>query len=170
MRNPRKATPSLMCAMRVLAGDSRRPIGASTRVTSRAGRPARARAYYDARRAAGDTHHQALRALGNRLVGVLHGCLTSHAVYSEKPPGPTASILKLPRPLDSYSRGMSSRATPNDTEAPFGVVIGAPKRHLVSLEPWVTRRLPAPGGACGGTAGRAGAAGRPGCRLRAGPA
>jgi transposase len=42
-----------------------------------------ARAYYDARRAAGDGHHQALRALGNRLVGVLHGCLAHHAVYDE---------------------------------------------------------------------------------------
>jgi len=37
-----------------------------------------ARAYYDQRRAAGDTHHQALRTLGNRLVGILHGCLASH--------------------------------------------------------------------------------------------
>jgi transposase len=42
-----------------------------------------ARAYYDARRAAGDTHHQALRALGNRLVGILHGCLAHHSVYDE---------------------------------------------------------------------------------------
>jgi hypothetical protein len=42
-----------------------------------------ARAHYDARRAAGDTHHQALRALGNRLVGILHGCLARHATYSE---------------------------------------------------------------------------------------
>jgi hypothetical protein len=42
-----------------------------------------ARAFYDTRRAAGDTHHQALRALGNRLVGILHGCLASHARYSE---------------------------------------------------------------------------------------
>jgi transposase len=42
-----------------------------------------ARAYYDARRASGDGHHQALRALGNRLVGVLHGCLTHHVVYDE---------------------------------------------------------------------------------------
>jgi hypothetical protein len=32
-----------------------------------------ARAYYDAHRAAGDGHHQALRALGNRLVGILPG-------------------------------------------------------------------------------------------------
>jgi len=42
-----------------------------------------ARAYYDYHRAAGDTHHQALRALGNRLVGILHGCLASHTPYHE---------------------------------------------------------------------------------------
>jgi hypothetical protein len=42
-----------------------------------------ARACYDQRRAAGGTHHQALRALGNRLVGILHGCLTHHTAYSE---------------------------------------------------------------------------------------
>jgi transposase len=42
-----------------------------------------ARALYDTRRAAGDTHHAALRALGNRLVGILHGCLESHTAYDE---------------------------------------------------------------------------------------
>ena len=42
-----------------------------------------ARAFYDARRATGDGHHQALRALGNRLVGILHGCLTHHTAYDE---------------------------------------------------------------------------------------
>ncbi|HEY0716155.1 MAG TPA: IS110 family transposase [Streptosporangiaceae bacterium] len=42
-----------------------------------------ARVFYDTRRAAGDTHHAALRALGNRLVGLLHGCLTHHTPYSE---------------------------------------------------------------------------------------
>jgi transposase len=42
-----------------------------------------ARALYDARRAAGDGHHQALRALGNRLVGILHGCLIHHVAYDE---------------------------------------------------------------------------------------
>jgi hypothetical protein len=42
-----------------------------------------ARSYYDARRAAGDGHHQALRSLGNRLVGILHGCLDHHAAYDE---------------------------------------------------------------------------------------
>jgi transposase len=42
-----------------------------------------ARAFYDQHRAAGDTHHQALRALGNRLVGILHGCLRHHTRYDE---------------------------------------------------------------------------------------
>ena len=43
-----------------------------------------ARAYYDARREAGDTHHSALRALGNRLVGILHGCLENGSFYDEQ--------------------------------------------------------------------------------------
>jgi transposase len=42
-----------------------------------------ARGFYDQHRAAGDTHHQALRALGNRLVGILHGCLRHHSLYDE---------------------------------------------------------------------------------------
>jgi hypothetical protein len=42
-----------------------------------------ARAFYDQHRAAGDLHHQALRALGNRLVGILHGCLRHHTHYDE---------------------------------------------------------------------------------------
>jgi len=42
-----------------------------------------ARAFYDHHRAAGDLHHQALRALGNRLVGILHGCLRHHSTYDE---------------------------------------------------------------------------------------
>lgn len=42
-----------------------------------------ARAFYDQHRAASDTHHQALRALGNRLVGILHGCLHHKQPYNE---------------------------------------------------------------------------------------
>lgn len=41
------------------------------------------RTFYDQRRAAGDLHHQALRALGNHLVGYLHGCLRTHSPYNE---------------------------------------------------------------------------------------
>ena len=42
-----------------------------------------ARAFYDQRRAAGDTHNRALRALANRLVGILHGCLRHQTPYDE---------------------------------------------------------------------------------------
>jgi transposase len=42
-----------------------------------------ARLFYDQHRAAGDTHHQALRTLGNRLVGILHGCLRHRQPYNE---------------------------------------------------------------------------------------
>ena len=42
-----------------------------------------ARAFYDQRRDTNDSHHQALRALGNRLVGILHGCLRHHTRYDE---------------------------------------------------------------------------------------
>jgi len=41
------------------------------------------RAFYDQHRAKGDLHHQALRVLGNRLVGILHGCLRHHTHYDE---------------------------------------------------------------------------------------
>jgi transposase len=43
-----------------------------------------ARAFYDRQRAKGKTHHQALRTLANRLVGVLHGCLVSGQRYNEQ--------------------------------------------------------------------------------------
>ena len=42
-----------------------------------------ARAFYDARRPDGDTHNRALRALANRLVGLLHGCLRPETLYDE---------------------------------------------------------------------------------------
>jgi transposase len=42
------------------------------------------RAFYDQRRALGDYHHQALRALGNHLVGFLHGCLRHQTAYREE--------------------------------------------------------------------------------------
>ena len=41
------------------------------------------RLYYDQHRAKGDLHHQALRALGNRLVSILHGCLDHRSLYNE---------------------------------------------------------------------------------------
>ena len=42
-----------------------------------------ARAYYDGLRAREIGHHAALRQLGNRLVGILHGCLKTRTRYDE---------------------------------------------------------------------------------------
>jgi transposase len=49
-----------------------------------------ARRCYDAHRARGASHHQALRALGNRLVGILHGCLAHRVTYQEQVAWPVA--------------------------------------------------------------------------------
>jgi transposase len=50
-----------------------------------------ARAYYKSHRERGHTHHQALRSLANRLVGVLHGCLEHGCTYSETIAWPSAA-------------------------------------------------------------------------------
>src|SRR6266542_6657245 len=42
-----------------------------------------ARAYYDQIRGRGAGHRAALRQLGNRLVGILHGCLKTSTLYNE---------------------------------------------------------------------------------------
>ncbi len=42
-----------------------------------------ARAFYDEQRAKGLEHNDALRRLANRLVGILHGCLKTRALYDE---------------------------------------------------------------------------------------
>jgi hypothetical protein len=52
-----------------------------------------ARAYYDAHCARGHTHHQGLRALANRLVGILHGCLRHHRAYDEATAWPPACCV-----------------------------------------------------------------------------
>ncbi len=42
-----------------------------------------ARAFYDAQRAKGLEHNDALRRLASRLVGILHGCLKTRTNYDE---------------------------------------------------------------------------------------
>jgi transposase len=42
-----------------------------------------ARTYYQTLRQRGTGHHAALRQLGNRLVGILHGCLKTGTTYNE---------------------------------------------------------------------------------------
>lgn len=48
-----------------------------------------ARVYYDQLRARGKTHHQALRQLANRWVGILHHCLDTASIYDEHAAWPT---------------------------------------------------------------------------------
>jgi transposase len=43
-----------------------------------------ARRYYEQLKARGKTHRQAIRALANRLVGILHGCLEHRQLYREE--------------------------------------------------------------------------------------
>lgn len=50
-----------------------------------------ARHHYDEHRARGNTHHQALRSLANRWVGVLHGCLHHRTNYCEDIAWPLAT-------------------------------------------------------------------------------
>jgi hypothetical protein len=66
-----------------------------------------ARACYDRHRAKGDTHNQALRAVGNKLVGILHGCLRHRTPYREDLAWPTP---QPPRRLTATTRGMSRLA------------------------------------------------------------
>jgi hypothetical protein len=50
-----------------------------------------ARRCYDAKRRRGQSHNEALRALANRWVGILHGCLQHHQTYSEQVAWPVPS-------------------------------------------------------------------------------
>lgn len=61
-----------------------RRVGLSTRCAhaALAGSPG-AGAYYDRQRARGLPHNAALRHVGNRLVGILHGCLATDTTYDE---------------------------------------------------------------------------------------
>jgi hypothetical protein len=59
----------------------------------RADRLAGARRYYDVHRARGASHHQALRALASRLVGILHGCLRRRQAYDEQLAWPTPTAV-----------------------------------------------------------------------------
>jgi hypothetical protein len=68
-----------------------------------------ARSCYNYRRAAGDTHHAALRRVSNRLVGILHGCLVNHTAYDGNTAGDTEPRSNLSSWLDSCGRGISIR-------------------------------------------------------------
>jgi hypothetical protein len=51
-----------------------------------------ARAYYDAHKARHDDHDMALRALANRLVGILHHCVATRQLYDEDKAWPARAL------------------------------------------------------------------------------
>jgi transposase len=53
------------------------------------------RAYYNQLRSRGASHRAALRQLGNRLVGILHGCLKTGTLYDEAKAWPTHQDQQL---------------------------------------------------------------------------
>jgi hypothetical protein len=61
-----------------------------------------ARRYYQALRARGKTHNQALRALANRWVGILHGCLRHRTAYDEGRAWPDLASLAPPAEPPQY--------------------------------------------------------------------
>jgi hypothetical protein len=65
-----------------------------------------ARAHYDRRRAAGDSHSAASRHLANRGVGMLHHCLTTATTYDENqafpPQRPPSATSRRPMADQAY--------------------------------------------------------------------
>jgi hypothetical protein len=107
-----------------------------------------ARAYYDQLRGRGTGHQAALRQLGNRLVGILHGCLRHGVCYDEHtawaPPlrdtggarrltrqtqgclcGPAGQVKRTGRSPARWARGPRRGARRARTLAPTALVCGA---------------------------------------------
>ncbi|MTV24009.1 hypothetical protein FTX61_01025 [Nitriliruptoraceae bacterium ZYF776] len=68
-----------------------------------------ARAFYDRQRDSGKTHGQALRALGNKLIGQLYGCLDHGTLYDE---GFAWRISQRASPLDILGPEVSHPSSP----------------------------------------------------------
>jgi hypothetical protein len=64
-----------------------------------------ARVFYDEQRERGLDHDAALRALSNRLAGILHGCLKSGTLYDEATAW--SHRVTIPEPPDNQSPGVS---------------------------------------------------------------
>ena len=86
-------------------GDSPTPSPTGLR---RADRLPRRPAFYDRHRARGATHHQALRALANRLVGILHGCRANTTPSTTKAKPGTSERRNSAQPLELASESYQS--------------------------------------------------------------
>jgi transposase len=68
--------------------------------------------YYRALRARGKTHQQALRALANRWVGILHGCLRHRTPYDEATAWPPLAVLDATEPAEHLDNPSKSTDDP----------------------------------------------------------
>ena len=101
-----------------------------------------ARRYYDQLRAKAVEHDGALRALANRLVGILHHCLAKRMTYEEAKAWPTTEAEQHdPRsnptlPLNSYRRGCLDptvfAGAPGHQDDPGSAAPPAPKNHQLA--------------------------------------
>jgi transposase len=71
-----------------------------------------ARWYYRVQRERGKTHQQALRALANRLVGILHGCLRHRTRYDETIAWPDLVAIDAAEPADALENPAKSSGGP----------------------------------------------------------
>ena len=89
--------------------------------------------YYDQHRARGATHYQALRALANRLVGILHGCLaTTPATTSTAPGTPNTNSPPPPEPREPPTAGFLLTSDVQIRVAGPAVPMGERRRHQPS--------------------------------------
>jgi hypothetical protein len=97
-----------------------------------------ARAFYDQRRANGDTHNRALRALANRLVGILHGCLQPpHRLQRTHRLGPPHRTRRLTTTNPGMSRSIVLRVRPGERgPLPPSTRDQAPQAATSSLAFW----------------------------------
>lgn len=69
--------------------------------------------YYQQHRGRGKTHNQAIRSLGNRFVGILHGCLRYKTPYDEEIAWPDLTILDgQVEPADHPQKPLKSSSDP----------------------------------------------------------
>ncbi len=76
-----------------------------------------AAAYYQAHRGRGHTHTQALRAVANRWVGILHGCLRHRTHYDERTAWPALAAATHDEPTSNQTKSLKMTGSRNGSHA-----------------------------------------------------
>jgi transposase len=77
-----------------------------------------ARAYYDEQRSRGKGHQTALRALANRWVGILHGCLRHRSPYDERTAWPSVVVVdEATKPLTASERAFKEHGSDHGSDS-----------------------------------------------------